>query len=43
MDKVFERIAEVFPFVVLFSALPTKILVVAIAHTSRDPGYWTKR
>ena len=34
---------EVFPFVVLFSALPTKILVVAIAHTSRDPGYLTKR
>jgi len=34
---------EVFPFVVLFSALPTKILVVALAHTSRNPGYWTKR
>lgn len=34
---------EVFPFVVLFKLLPSKILVVALAHTSREPGYWRRR
>ena len=32
-----------FPFGVVYLELPTKIWVVAVAHTSRRPGYWKGR
>jgi hypothetical protein len=32
-----------FPFGVVYLELPTKIWVVAVAHTRRRPGYWKGR
>lgn len=32
-----------FPFGVVYLELPRKIWVVALAHTSRRPGYWKDR
>ncbi len=32
-----------FPYSVIYQALPDRILIVAIAHQSRKPGYWKKR
>ena len=32
-----------FPFSVVYSALPDLIYIVAVAHGSREPGYWRLR
>jgi plasmid stabilization system protein ParE len=32
-----------YPFVVLFRIRPRRIVVVAVFHTSRDPGVWQRR
>jgi plasmid stabilization system protein ParE len=32
-----------FPFRIVYRVLVDRILVVAIAHTSRRPGYWKDR
>ncbi len=32
-----------FPYLVAYREDPTRILVVAIAHAKRRPGYWKKR
>ena len=32
-----------FPYVVVYREEPTRILVVAIAHAKRKPGYWKTR
>lgn len=32
-----------YPFIVIFRTDPNSIVVVAIAHTSRKPGYWQTR
>ena len=32
-----------FPYLVAYREDPTRILVVAIAHGKRKPGYWKKR
>ncbi len=32
-----------FPFRILYKNYPESILIVAIAHTSRRPGFWTGR
>ena len=34
---------SVFPFHVVFSVETERIWVLALAHTSRRPGYWRKR
>ena len=36
-------VVERFPFVVFFTASPTAILVLAVAHAKRRPGYWLDR
>ena len=33
----------VFPYAVLFETTDDEILVIAIAHTSREPSYWRTR
>jgi len=39
-----EAILTRFPFSVIYRALPNgDILVVAVAHASREPGYWMER
>ncbi|HUQ72250.1 MAG TPA: type II toxin-antitoxin system RelE/ParE family toxin [Planctomycetaceae bacterium] len=32
-----------FPFRVVFAELPTRIVIIAVSHHSRHPGYWLKR
>jgi plasmid stabilization system protein ParE len=32
-----------FPYVVIYEVLEGRIFVWAVAHTSREPGYWKKR
>jgi plasmid stabilization system protein ParE len=32
-----------FPFSVVYQDLPSQVYVVAIAHSSRSPGYWQSR
>ncbi len=37
------RLIRRFPFGVLYYIEPKKIVVVAVAHLRRKPGYWKKR
>ena len=32
-----------FPYYVVFTILPDELLIVAVAHARRDPGYWLGR
>ena len=32
-----------FPYIVVYEMRPDEIAVAAIAHTSREPGYWERR
>jgi hypothetical protein len=32
-----------FPYAVVYVELTTEIRIVAVAHTSREPGYWKSR
>jgi hypothetical protein len=32
-----------FPYVVFYAVLDGEVLVVALAHTKRRPGYWRRR
>ena len=32
-----------FPYGLLYSVEPERILIVAVAHLSRRPGYWKSR
>ena len=32
-----------FPFTIIYTELANEILVIAIAHASREPGYWRTR
>ncbi len=34
---------RVFPFAVLYSIEPDYVLIVAVMHLSREPGYWRNR
>lgn len=31
------------PYLVVFAVLPDQLVVLAIAHTSKKPGYWRER
>jgi plasmid stabilization system protein ParE len=37
------RVVPGFPYLVLYKDYPTEVVVVAIAHGRREPGYWRKR
>ena len=37
------RILRKFPFSVIYATEESTIVVVAVAHTSRKPGYWKSR
>jgi hypothetical protein len=34
---------SVFPYAIIFREMPGFIAIVAVAHTSRDTGYWNDR
>jgi hypothetical protein len=36
-------LTKTFPFGVLFRFLPEQIVVIAVMHLHRDPGYWRDR
>jgi plasmid stabilization system protein ParE len=36
-------LVRVFPFAVLYSVEPDYVLIVAVRHLSREPGYWRNR
>lgn len=36
-------LTHVFPYAVLFTIEPESILIVAVMHCSREPGYWKRR
>lgn len=43
-DKPYRRcVVERFPFVIFFTVSPSVILVLAVAHAKRRPGYWLGR
>lgn len=42
-DPVRRALSRRFPYAVFFDIEPERIVVVAIAHTSRRPGYWLRR
>lgn len=36
-------LTRVFPYAILYTIEPDFILIVAVAHLSREPGYWKHR
>ena len=36
-------LTKTFPFGVLFRELPNKLVIIAVMHLHRDPGYWKSR
>jgi hypothetical protein len=44
-DRVDRRVAALdrFPFTVPYQIVGDEIVVLALAHTSRRPGYWARR
>lgn len=35
--------ARVFPYSLMYTLKADEILIVAVAHSSREPGYWNRR
>lgn len=42
-EDVRRCLTRVFPYGVLYSIEPERILIVAVMHCSREPGYWKQR
>ncbi|MDP2792818.1 MAG: type II toxin-antitoxin system RelE/ParE family toxin [Sulfurisoma sp.] len=42
-DDVRRYLTKVFPYAVLYSIEDGYILIVAVMHCRREPGYWRKR
>lgn len=42
-DDIRRCLTKVFPYAVLYSIEPDHILVVAVMHCRREPGYWRNR
>ncbi len=42
-DPVRRALARRFPYAVFFDVEPERAVIMAIAHTSRRPGYWGTR
>ena len=42
-DDIRRCLAKVFPYAVLYSIEPDSILIVAVMHCRREPGYWRNR
>ena len=37
------RLLRRFPYVIVYVELVTEIRILALAHASREPGYWRER
>jgi plasmid stabilization system protein ParE len=42
-DDIRRCLTKVFPYAVLYSIEPDYILIVAVMHCRREPGYWRNR
>jgi toxin ParE1/3/4 len=42
-EDVHRCLTRVFPFGILYTIEPEFVLIVAVMHCSREPGYWKKR
>lgn len=42
-EDVRRCLTRVFPYGVLYTVEPDFVLIVAVAHCSREPGYWKHR
>jgi toxin ParE1/3/4 len=42
-DDVRRCLVRVFPYAILYSIEPDYVLIVAVMHCSREPGYWRHR
>jgi toxin ParE1/3/4 len=42
-DDIRRCLTKVFPYAVLYSIEPDHILIVAVMHCRREPGYWRNR
>ena len=36
-------LVQVFPYAILYSIEPEHVLIIAVMHCSREPGYWQTR
>lgn len=44
LSRVFRRAAvDRFPYIVVYQIRPDETLIVAVAHSSQQPGYWEGR
>jgi plasmid stabilization system protein ParE len=42
-DDIRRAVVRRYPFIILFRIRPRRIVIVAVFHTSRDPGVWQRR
>lgn len=42
-EDVRRRLTPVFPYAVLYTVEDTHVLILAVMHCHRKPGYWRKR
>lgn len=42
-DDVRRCLTRVFPYSILYTVEDGCILIIAVAHSSREPGYWKRR
>jgi plasmid stabilization system protein ParE len=42
-DELRHIITRRFPYVIVYEILQDRIFIWAVAHASRDPGYWKRR
>ena len=42
-EHFFYRLKKSYPYYLVYRVEPTKIIIVAISHYRRDPGYWRGR
>lgn len=43
LDEVRRRVVDVFPYSVIYVEETDYVLILAIMHDSRNPGYWLRR
>jgi toxin ParE1/3/4 len=43
VDDLRRRVVPRFPYSIIYVVEPTAVLIVAVAHHSRRPGYWLAR
>ena len=42
-ENIHKFVLRRFPFIVVYAVEPEMLSVVAVAHTSKRPGYWVRR